>query len=106
MIEEAKTYAIAASGRLEGNERKTVRKSLADIYSSFKVKHAEVINEYYKLKTAAYSEEELKRYEDNKVPVDLDAPPLLDANKQYPEKFKRYFMRLIKSMAGHNKGKI
>ena len=67
-------------------ERKTYRKSLAEIYAKMRVDHKDVINEQYKLETYGMKKDS-ETY-----------------RKAYPEKFKRYFFHLIKSLNGKAPG--
>lgn len=65
-----------------------------------KEKHPTVIEKYYKHKGAEFTEEELKRYQENDIEFDDENPPQFENNRDYPVKFKRYFLRLIKSCNG------
>lgn len=73
---------------MAAEERKTYRKSLAEIYAKMREVHKEVIQEQYKLETYGMKEES-ETYK-----------------KAYPEKFKRYFFHLIKSLNGKPPGKM
>ena len=88
MIKEAQAYTVQASKRLttEPGERKTYRKSLAEIYAKMREIHPMVIAQHYKLETYGMKKDS-ETY-----------------NKAYPPKFKTYFMRLIKTLNGKAPG--
>ena len=69
-------------------ERKTYRKSLAEIYAKMREKHPDVVQDQYKLETYG-------------MKVDSET-----YKKAYPDKFKRYFFHLIKSLNGKAPGKM
>ena len=90
IINEAQTYTKEASKRLdaEPGQRKTYRKSLAEIYKKMSEKHPDVIAEHYKLETYGMKEgsETMK--------------------KAFPYSFKRYFFLLIRTLNGKAPGKM
>jgi len=90
LIKYAQTYTVEASKRLDlpPGERKTYRKSLAEIYALMRTTHANIIAEQFKLETYGMKEES-ETYK-----------------KAYPDSFKRYFFRLIKTLSGKAPGKM
>ena len=58
LIEEAKAYTVEASKRLEqeSGQRRTVRKSLAEIYTKMREQHASVVSAQFKLETYGMKE--------------------------------------------------
>lgn len=90
LIDEAQAYTKEASKRLdqESGQRKTYRKSLAEIYRKMSEKHDMVIKSEFKLETYGMKEDS-ETYK-----------------KAYPEKFKRYFFHLIKTLNGKPPGKM
>lgn len=90
LINEAQAYTKEASKRLmmDQGQRKTYRKSLAEIYQKMAESHSMVVQEQFKLETYGMKEESET------------------FKKAYPEKFKRYFFHLIKTLNGKAPGKM
>lgn len=134
LINEAQAYTREASKRLQAQqgERKTYRKSLAEIYQKMLELHPAVVNEQFKLQTYGMkqadrddeeklrqlearlkmigvkdTEEVKKKIEEKKKKVEErrkeDEERL---KKAYPENFKLYFFRLIKTLNGKAPGKM
>lgn len=91
LIVEAQAYAVEASKRLvkKQGERKTTRKSLAEIYKKMKEVHPRVIEQHYRIPTYKLEEKDLT-FKSFKL--------------DYPDNFKRYFFRLIKTLNGKKPG--
>ncbi len=90
LIKRAQAYTVEASKRLNqaSGQRKTVRMSLAEIYTEMRQKHPIIIQDEFKLETYGMKEDS-ETYK-----------------KAYPDKFKRHFFHLIKTLNGKPAGKM